>query len=151
MGLPSSLVFDSSTVLCWVLQEQRWQAVQKFIDEPKINITLPAPGLTEVIFRARAKGNTSSVATLAAAISSNGIAVTPNDQVDYVRAAELLEISEANPGSPSPRTGKRSTLSLGDSLILAFAERTASSVLSRDRYWGELKAMRLLDINIQTF
>jgi PIN domain nuclease of toxin-antitoxin system len=145
------LVFDSSTVLCWVLQEQRWQAVERFVVDPKMDIVLPAPGLTEVIFRARAKGNVTAPHQLAATLVTNRINVVPNEAADYVRAAELLEMSQANPGPVPPGGNYPSTLSLGDSLILACAERMGSAVLSRDRYWGVLKSKGLLTLNIQTF
>jgi len=145
------LVFDSSTVLCWVLQEQRWQTVQRFLDAQKMAIGLPAPGLTAVLYKARAKGNLTSPLDLAATLQSNGIEILANEAPDYVVAAELLEMSQANPG-PTPRGGaKPSTLSLGDSLILACAQRLGSPVLSRDQYWGWLKENGLLALNIQTF
>jgi hypothetical protein len=134
-----------------VLQQQRWQAVERFLENPKIDIALPEPGLTEVIFKARARGNVTAPNDLVATISTNRIQIMPNQAPDYVRAAELLEISQANPGPTPPGASRPSTLSLGDSLILAFAERMGSSVLSRDRYWGWLKGEGVLDLNIQTF
>jgi PIN domain nuclease of toxin-antitoxin system len=150
--LPGTLlVFDSSTVLCWVLQEQRWQTIQRFLDNPKLDIVLPAPGLTEVIFKARAKGNVTAPGELAAAISSNRIQIMANEAPDYVRAAELLEMSQANPGATPPGRSRPTTLSLGDSLILAWADRMGCAVLSRDKYWGYLKSEGLLSLNIQTF
>lgn len=58
----------------------------------------------------------------------------PTDD-DLVRAAELIEISDDNPGPKSPRSNTESTLSLGDALILAVTERLGCMVLTRDGYW----------------
>jgi PIN domain nuclease of toxin-antitoxin system len=126
---------DSSVLLTWVLQEHRWQVVERLLSNPELDVVLPTPGLTEVISIARKKGNTSSPQQLAVGIAARGVHFEPLTPDDTIRAAELLETSAAHPGPVGGRTGRPATLSLGDALILSVAERLSCPVLSRDAYW----------------
>lgn len=121
--------FDSSVILTWVLQEQTWQRVHALLSNPNLEPVLPGPVLTEVVHRARARGNTSSATQLWATLHIFGAIVEPPTQEDLLRAAGLQEASD---GSPGPRG---ETLSLGDALVLAVVERLKVPVVTKDRYW----------------
>jgi hypothetical protein len=69
----------------------------------------------------------------------------PTDE-DLLRAAELLEMSDRNPGPPKTTVGAEPTLSLGDALILATTERLGDPVLTRDSYWKWMVDQALLDV-----
>jgi PIN domain nuclease of toxin-antitoxin system len=67
---------------------------------------------------------------------------------DLVRAAELIEVSEDNPGPPPAHSNRETTLSLGDSMILAITERLGHTVLTRDTYWKWMVDEGLIDIAV---
>ena len=133
----TAFALDSSTVLTWVLQEQRWHSVAQMLHGPGAEPLLPGPVLTEVIKTARAKGNASSPAQIAAALKGQGMVVVHPQDGDLIRCAELLELSAANPGKPDSAAESRATLSLADGLILAIVERLGVPVVTRDRYWQD--------------
>lgn len=131
------LALDSSTVLTWILQERRWQAVHAVLTAPGLEFKLPGPALTEVVTIARAKGNTSSGERILLALNGQGIEVAYiDDYTVLLRAAELQEASAANPYVRPWDPQKRPlTLSLGDSLILAMCEEHGWPVLTGDKTW----------------
>ena len=147
----TAFALDSSTVLTWVLQEQRWQSVEKMLQSAGAEPLLPGPVLTEVIKTARAKGNVSSPAQIAAALKGQGMVVVHPEDGDLIRCAELLEISAANPGKPVAAVGSRSTLSLADGLILAIVERLGLPVVTRDRYWKDFAEQGHTSAQVVTF
>ncbi|MDN5796365.1 MAG: type II toxin-antitoxin system VapC family toxin [Intrasporangium sp.] len=102
---------------------------------PEVDGILPGPALTEAISVARHKGNRSTPTHIAQALATMGLQVEHPTDDDLVRAAELIEISDDNPGPPPPHSGRHATLSLGDALILAVTERLGCMVLTRDGYW----------------
>ena len=102
---------------------------------PQVEGILPGPALTEAIWVARRKGNQSSTTQIAQALFAIGLRVVHPIDDDLVRAAELIEISDNNPGPPPPHSDRDATLSLGDALILAVTERLGCMVLTRDGYW----------------
>lgn len=132
------LAVDSSVLLTWILQERRWQLVERLLSNPEVDVVLPDPGLTEVVWIARKKGNTSSGHQIAVALAARGVRFVALESGDTLRAAELLEISEVHPGPVGRRSGRPATLSLGDALILSVVERLSCPVLSRDTYWKTL-------------
>jgi PIN domain nuclease of toxin-antitoxin system len=142
---------DSSTVLTWVLQEQRWHSVEKMLRSPEAEPLLPGPVLTEVIKQARAKGNISSPGQIAATLKGQGMVVVHPQDDDLIRCAELLELSVANPGPSGAGTRSTSTLSLADGLILAIVERLAVPVVTRDSYWNDFAAQGLTRARVVTF
>jgi len=93
------------------------------LHSPGAEPLLPGPVLTEVIKRARAKGNVSSPAQIGATLKGQGMLVVHPKDDDLIRCAELLESSVANPSPSGSTTGSTSTLSLADGLILAIVER----------------------------
>ncbi len=125
-------------MVAWILQEAgRWQAVDALLNAPGARPLLPGPALTECIVVARRAGNTSSPEQIATTLSAMGVRVEPPQEVDLIRAAQLLEASQAHPGR-HPISGDPLTLSLGDALILAVVERLGVKVLTADRYWSQV-------------
>jgi predicted nucleic acid-binding protein len=131
-----------------LLQERGWQAIYHALQRPEVEGILPGPALTESIRVSRRKGNASRPRQIAEALAALGLRVEHPTESDLVRAAELIEISEDNPGPPPPHSGQEATLSLGDALILAVTERLGCMVLTRDRYWKWMVDARHLDIRI---
>lgn len=145
----TQIALDSSTVLTWLLQERRWQAVDALLKKPDIEFVLPGPALTEIIWIARKKGNVSAGAAIATALRAYGMRVEPANEGDLLRAAEILEISKKNPGPVAPKTNLPATLSLGDAIILAVTDRLGCQIVTRDSYWNWLITKGLLDIKVQ--
>jgi hypothetical protein len=98
-----------------------------------ISRPLPGPALTEVIRHARARGNVSRPAQIAATLKGQGMVVVHPQDDDLIRCAELLELSVANPGPSGAGTGSTSSLSLADGLILAIVERLGVPVVPRPK------------------
>ena len=133
----TTFALDSSAVVAWVLQEvTRWRTIDALLSSEMADPVLPAPGLTEVIETARRRGNTSSGAFIASALSAKGVRTEPLSDEDLVRAAELVEVSTTHSGPAHPSTGRAATLSLGDALILAVVERLDVPVVTLDAYWA---------------
>lgn len=144
----TTLCLDSSAVCTVLLQERGWQAILNAVSRSEVDGVLPGPVLAESIEVARRKGNRSAPSQIAEALTAMGLRVERPTVGDVVRAAELRELSNANPGPPSPRTGRASTLSLGDALILAVTERLGCLVLTRDNYWLWMVENGLLDVRV---
>ena len=147
----TAFALDSSTVLTWVLQEQRWRSVDAMLQVTGAEPLLPGPVLAEVINRARAKGNASAPAQIAAALRGQGMVVVHPEDGDLIRCAELLERSIAHPGPAASAGGSRSTLSLADGLILAIVERLGVPVVTRDRYWSDFAEQGHTRARVVTF
>lgn len=129
------LCLDSSVVCSLLLQERGWQAILHTLQRPDVEGILPGPALTECIAVVRRRGNQSSPTQISEALIAIGLRVEHPTDTDLVRAAELIEISDDNPGPPPPHSDRDATLSLGDALILAVTERLECMVLTRDSYW----------------
>lgn len=123
-------------MLTWVLQERNWKKADALLTAPNGQPVLLGPALTEVIRAARRRGNVSTPAELRTALQAQGIAFVHPEDDDLVRAAELLEASDQNPRPVNKVTNKPGTLSLGDGLILAMAERRGLPVVTRDQHWS---------------
>lgn len=139
------MALDSSAVLRWVLQEQRWQVVERLVKSDLVELVLPGPVLTEVIDRAHAKGNVSTPDQLQLALSAAGMKVEPPTVADLQVAGELLITSRAN---IEQRDGKSHNLSLGASLVLAVAGRLGCPVVTSDRHWSWLAERDLLPVQV---
>jgi len=149
----SRLALDSSVLVAWILQQPPvWQAVDDLVLRSGIELLVPAPVVTEVIYVVRARGNTAPPRQIAEALTGVGLRVEHLVNADLVRAAELVEASRTQsraktgrrrttpapqPSSPQPSSPQPS-LSLADAMILAVAERLQVAILTRDRYWSEL-------------
>lgn len=142
------LCLDSSVVCTVLLQERGWQAIMNALARPEVEGILPGPALTEAIWVVRRKGNQSAPAQIAEALAAMGLQIEHLTDDDLVRAAELIEISDNNPGPPPPHSDRDSTLSLGDALILAVTERLGCMVLTRDGYWKWMVAEGHLKVQV---
>lgn len=133
--MSTPIVLDSSVLVAWVLQHAgRWQAVQRLLNLPDEKV-LPAPGLAEVIYISRERGNASAPAHLRAVLE--GVTrIEPVTGEDALMAAQLHEISV----SAGHAVGDRArTLSLAGSFVLAVAVRLKARVVTMDGHWKWLQ------------
>lgn len=120
------VVLDASAVLAWVLQERGWDTVDRLLAVGVV----PAATLVEVLYRAPERGHRMRPAELHDALLGVGLRVESVTDADTVRAAELIGDSRA-----SRVVVAGSSLSLGDGLCLAVAERLDLPVTGGDRHW----------------
>ena len=122
------VVLDASAMIAWVRHEVGWNIVARTLSVA----SLPASALTESLYRARERGSTMSAPELYDALTAMGVAIEPVTAEDAIRAAELIEVSRAarKPGG--------SSLSLGDGLCIAVAERLDLTVTGGDLHWATL-------------
>lgn len=123
------VVVDASAVLAFVLNERAAQTVAKLLPYAVI----PAPNMTEVLYRAPERGYRDPLDTLYANLLDTGLTVEPFAAEDTVRAAELVTASRA---ARTPKDDR--SLSLGDGLCLAVAERLNLPVTGGDSHWNTL-------------
>jgi PIN domain nuclease of toxin-antitoxin system len=142
---PKLLALDSSAVLRWVLQEQRWQVIQRLVESDRVNLILPGSVLTEVVHQARSRGNVSTSRHLQLALNAAGMKIEPANASDLRMAGELLVTSHAN---VEKRDGRECSLSLGDGLALAVANRLACPIVTSDRHWSWLADQDLLPVQV---
>ncbi|MDR1807767.1 MAG: PIN domain-containing protein [Propionibacteriaceae bacterium] len=139
---------DASVIVTLIAQERGWEAIHRLVTRPDVQGVLPGPVLAEVVYVARRKGNTSSGQAIWDTLASLGLAVKPATAPDLVRAAGLIELSDAHPGPAAPATGVAPTLSLGDALALAVTERLGLPIVTRDTYWKWLVDEELLSVKV---
>jgi PIN domain nuclease of toxin-antitoxin system len=139
------LSLDTSAELRWVLQEQRWQVIDRLIDSDLVDLVLPGPVLTEVIHMAQVRGNVSTAEQLTLALAAAGLRIEPPTAQDLQAAGELLVQSR---GNVQRSNGKSHTLSLGDSLVLAVASRLGYPIMTGDRHWSWLADRGVLKIDV---
>ncbi len=144
-GEAKEVGLHSSAVLRWVIQEQRWQVVDRLVKNDLVDLILPGPVLTEVIGRAHVKGNVSTPSQLRTALMAAGMRVEPATADDMQVAGELLIMSRAH---LQEHNGKEHSLSLGDSLVLAVTARIGCPVVTSDRHWTWLEHQGLLPVQI---
>ena len=118
------VVLDASAVLAWVLRERGWDVVNQLL--PIAVVATSA--MTEVLYRAPERGHRLSPDQLHDDLLSLGIRVEPVTDGDTVRAAQLILASRT--------AGAAQSLSLGDGLCLAVAERLELTVSGGDRHWA---------------
>lgn len=145
------VALDSSALVSWVLQQRGGQAVDKVLTNPNVEPLLLGPVLTEVITVSRRLGNRTPPDAVWAALQLHGAKVVQPDDDDLMRAAELLRLSEENPGPPRGKEGRRSSLSLADAMILAIAERRNLPVMTRDRHWEWFVDKGFVTVRVKTF
>jgi ribonuclease VapC len=123
-------VLDASAVLAWLLHEDGYETVAKLLPASAV----PASAVVETIYRALEKGRRDSPKQLHDAIISIGASIEPLTDVDTIRAGELIYLSRI----ASLKTGGKS-LSLGDGLCIATAERLGLPVVGGDEHWKSVK------------
>lgn len=123
------VVVDASAVLAFVLRERAAPVVAQVLPYAVI----PAPNLTEVLYRARERGYRNTPEALCRALLDTGLAVEPFTEDDSVRTGELIAASRAAKTSADDRT-----LALGDGACIAVAERLGLPVTGGDTHWTSL-------------
>ena len=126
-GLERRIVLDASAVLEWILGGSARALVDKLLPVAVI----PSSGLAEVLYIARLRGHGIASSELAGALMTMGAAVEPVITQDAIRAADLIAASK----SASSPAG---SLSLGDGLCIAVAERLELPITGGDLYWETL-------------
>ncbi len=121
------VVLDASAILEWLLARHAKDTIDKLLPVAVI----PASALTEALYVAQLRGHGLAPDELAAALLSLGVLVEPVTVSDAVRASELIAVSRR--GEPSV-----GSLSLGDGLCIAVAERCELPVVGGDLYWETL-------------
>lgn len=127
-GEPRRVALDASALLAWVLRERGQDTVDKIL----AFAVVPSTAMVETLYRARERGHGQSSAQLHADLLALGLTVESVTDADTVRAAELIATSKAGPGPGS--------LSLGDGLCIAVAERLELPVTGGDGYWALVNA-----------
>lgn len=120
------VVLDASALLAWVLKERGSDTVDKTLG---VGVA-PASVMVETLYRAVEKGHRLSPDELYDALVEMGLDVVDIAAEDAVRAAQLIAASRA-----SAATG---SLSLGDGLCIAVAERLGLPITGGDQHWETL-------------
>lgn len=129
MTTAPTVVLDASAVLAWVLNEKGANTVARMLPVA----VLPVSALVETLYRAAEKGHRQTVNELHANVLAMGVAVEPAQEADADRAAALIIESRRKATGQQP-----GTLSLGDGLCLATAERLELPVTGGDRHWASM-------------
>lgn len=119
-------VLDASAVLAWMFNERGGATVEKVLPFG----VLATPNLTEVVYTVVERGYQGTVTALHSQIRATGLLIEPAVEDDAIRAAELIAESRAN--------ADRGSLSLGDGLCIAIAERLSLPVIGGDTHWETL-------------
>jgi ribonuclease VapC len=119
------VVLDATAALAWVMKERGADTVDKLLPFG----VLPASALTETLYRAAERGHGLTPGDLHQALLVMGVRVEPATEEDAVRAAELIAWSRTD----TDAVGR--SLSLGDGLCIATAERFELPVTGGDDYW----------------
>ena len=109
------IVLDSSALLAYLFRERGSEMVKANLAGSVIG----AANWSEVLTKIEGRVARSWADSILTAV---GLVIEPVTRADAIRAADLYE------GNPS--------LSLGDRLCLALAERLEAEVLTADRAWG---------------
>jgi PIN domain nuclease of toxin-antitoxin system len=118
------VVLDASAVLAWVLHERGATTVDKLLTVGAV----PASVMVETLYRAQERGHGQSCQELHDDLLAMGLTVEPIIDEDTVRAAELV--------AQSRRDASEDSLSLGDGLCIAVAERLGLTMTGNDKYWA---------------
>lgn len=119
------VVLDASAVVAWAQHERPgWETIDKLLDVAIV----PASALTESLYRLQQLGHRLSLQDMRQALLDLGVRVEPFTDQDTVRAAELIFASR--------RESSMSSLSLGDGMCLAVAERLQLTVTGGDQHWA---------------
>lgn len=120
------VVIDASALLAWMFRERGADTVGRLLPFSVV----PAPNLVEVLYRAPERGHQTAPSDLRRHVLAMGVRVEPFGEQDVSRAAALIGQSRA--------ATHRASLSLGDGLCLAVAERLGLPVTGGDQLWATL-------------
>jgi ribonuclease VapC len=120
------VVLDASAVLAWLMRERGKEIVDRVLPFAVV----PASALTEALYRAVERAHALPADELYQSLLVAGIEVEPVTERDAVRASELIAWSRTRDEDRLQRS-----LSLGDGLCIAVAERLELTVTGGDDYW----------------
>ena len=124
---PPRVVLDASAALEWLLARKHKLVIAKLLPVA----VLPASALTEALYNAVLAGHALDPQSLYEALLVAGVRIEPVTAVDSIRAGELIASTRlANSAAGS--------LSLGDGLCIAVAERLDLTVTGGDQFWETL-------------
>ena len=127
MTPPPRVVLDASAALEWILARKHKLVIAKLLPVA----VLPSSALTEALYNAVLAGHALDPQSLHDALLVAGVRIEPITAEDSVRAAELISSTRlAKPAAGS--------LSLGDGLCIAVAERLNLTVAGGDQFWETL-------------
>lgn len=119
------VVLDASALLAWVMHERGAETIDRLLPYAVV----PVSALVETLYRARELRHGLTTSELHRDLLSMGVAVEPVTAEDAERAADLIAGSRLDGGS---------SLSLGDGLCLAVAERIGLTITGGDQLWETL-------------
>jgi len=127
MSTDRRVVLDASAVLAWVLNEKGSSAVARMLPVGVV----PVSALVETLYRAVEKGHRQTVDELHASVVAMGAHIEPLTEADADRAATLITDSRKAATRQRP-----ASLSLGDGMCIATAERLDLTVTGGDQHWA---------------
>lgn len=121
------VVLDASAVVEWLLARPEKDVIDRLLPFSII----PIPSLTEALYIGSLARHELPVTELYSAVMVAGAQVEILIDEDAIRAAELI--------AGSRRSGVSGSLSLGDGLTIAIAERLGLPITGGDQYWETLE------------
>lgn len=134
MTLEPRVVVDASALVAWACNERGAPTIDKVLPVA----VAPSSVMVETLYRCPEKGHRMPLDELHFTLLSLGLRVEPVTDDDTVRAADLIHQSRRDAPANSGRS-----LSLGDGLCLAVAERLGLPVTGGDEHW------ETLDLSVQ--
>lgn len=123
-------VLDASALVAWYTKEPGYKTVDKVLPYGVV----PAPTMTETLYRVQDIGHRLSIPDLQESLLDLGVQIEPFLPEDAVRAADLIHQSHQ-----APAAHKIGTLSLGDAVCIAVAERLNLKIVGGDQLWETLE------------
>lgn len=123
------VVLDASAVVAWLMAERGKETVDRLL----AFAVVPSSALTEALYRAVERGHNLPADELYQSLLVAGVEIEPVTETDAVRASELIAWSRTRDSDRLQRS-----LSLGDGLCIAVAERLLLPVTGGDDYWDSV-------------
>lgn len=127
MTSPRRVVLDASAVVEWLLARNDKGVIDRLLPFSII----PVPALTEALYAVSLKNHGFPAAELFNALMVAGTHIEGVTDKDAIRAAELITMSRLSSSTAG-------SLSLGDGLNIAVAERLQLPITGGDQYWETL-------------
>lgn len=129
MSAAARVVVDASALVAWACREPGAETVDRLLSIA----VAPSSVMVETLYKCRERGHRMPPAELHDMLLVMGLRVEPVTDEDTVRGAELILQSRVTATKKDKRT-----LSLGDGLCLAVAERLNLTVTGGDDHWASL-------------
>lgn len=127
MTSPRRVVLDASAVVEWLLARNDKDVIDRLLPFSII----PVPALTEALYTVSLKNHGLPAAELFNTLMVAGTQTERVTDEDAIRAAELITMSRLSSSAAG-------SLSLGDGLNIAVAERLQLPITGGDQYWETL-------------